>query len=114
MGVLKKKIDFLRELTFLIQTYPHLRSAKEYIFDVLVGNFFKRFRPCFIKLFGAEIGIRRTDSHTSYLDITLKPIYLRGVIHVAKSSLLVDEALGLTIVVETTGDTLTAVGKHLD
>ena len=54
------------------------------------------------------------DSHTSYLDITLKPIYLRGVIHVAKSSLLVDEALGFTIVVETTGDTLTAVGKHLD
>jgi hypothetical protein len=27
---------------------------------------------------------------------------------------LVDEALGFTVVVETTGDTLTAVGKHLD
>jgi hypothetical protein len=27
---------------------------------------------------------------------------------------LVDEALGFTIVVETTGDTLAAVGKHLD
>ena len=67
-----------------------------------------------MKLFGAEIRIRRTDSHTSNLDITLKPVYLRGVIHVAEPSLLVDEALGFTIVVETTGDTLTAVGKHLD
>ena len=34
MGVLKKKIDFLRELTFLIQTYPRRKpkigkTAKE-------------------------------------------------------------------------------------
>ena len=44
----------------------------------------------------------------------MKPVYLRRVVHVAKSSLLVDEALGFTIVVETTRDTFTAVGKHLD
>ena len=60
-----------------------------------------------MKLFGAEIRIRRANSNTSNLDITLKPIYLRGVVHVAKSSLLVDEALGFTVVVETTRDTLT-------
>ena len=29
----------------LSERLEHLRSAKEYIFDVLVGNFFKRFRP---------------------------------------------------------------------
>jgi len=44
----------------------------------------------------------------------LKPVYLRRVVHVTKSSLLVDEALGFTVVVETTRDTFTAVRKHLD
>jgi hypothetical protein len=106
-----RDISLTDELRERLEEY--LRSAKKYIFDVLVGNFFKRFCPCFIKLLLAEIRKCRANSHTSNLDITLKPVDFRRVIYVAKSSLLVDEALGFTIVV-TTRDTLTTVGKHLD
>jgi hypothetical protein len=44
----------------------------------------------------------------------LKPVYLRGVIHVTEACLLVDETLGFAVVVETTRDALTAVREHLD
>ena len=91
-----------------------LGSSEEDILDVGVGRSLERSRRCLVILRWGNIRVRSPHGHTSNLDIRLEPVDFRGVVHVAEPSLLVDEALGFTIVVETTGDTLTAVGKHLD
>ena len=91
-----------------------LGSSEEDILDVGVGRSLKRPRRLLVILRRSNIRIRRTYSNTPDLDITLKPVYLRGVIHVAEPSLLVDEALGFAVVVEATRDALTAVREHLD
>ena len=92
----------------------NIRSTEKPIFDVFVGNLLERLRHLLVIVSRTDIRVRRADSYTSYLDITLKALYLGGVIHVAESSMLVDEALGFTVVVETTRDALPTIRKHLD
>ena len=77
-------------------------------------NLLKRFRRLLIKVSRIDIRECCANSHTSYLDITLKSLYLGGIVHVAKSCLLVDENFGFTVEIETTHDTFPAVRKHLD
>ena len=91
-----------------------LRSTEKSIFDVFVSYLLERFRRLLVILRRSNIRVRGPHGHAPDLDITLKPVYLRGVIHVAEPSLLVDEAFGFTVVVEATRDALTAVREHLD
>ena len=91
-----------------------LGSFEKDILDVGVSRSLKRPRRLLVILQRGNIRVRGPHGHAPDLDITLKPVYLRGVIHVAEPSLLVDEAFGFTVVVEATRDALTAVREHLD
>ena len=71
----------------------NLRSVQEYVFDVFLSNLLKRFRRLLIIVSRTDIRECCANSHTSYLDITLKALNLVGVVHIAVPCLLLDETL---------------------
>ena len=84
------------------------------IFDIRVGQSLEQSGRRLVILRGGNIRVPSPHGHAPDLDIRLKPVDFRGVVHVAEPSLLVDEALGFTVVVETTRDALSTIRKHLD
>ena len=71
-----------------------LRSTEKPIFNAFVSFLLERFRRLLVILRLGNIRVRGPHGHAPDLDITLKPVNFRGVVHVTEPGLLVDEALG--------------------
>jgi hypothetical protein len=110
----RRSLRYIPLIDHLGKRPDDLGSLEEDILDVGVGWSLERSRRRLIILRGGNIRVRSPQGHTPDLDIRLEPVDFRGVVHVAEPSLLVDEALGFTVVVETTRDALPTIRKHLD